>query len=232
MKKLFVVLLLIASAPAFAYKAGDKRLSLFGGAGIAIASMSCVSGADYGNFLGSCGYSGMDEKSFNDWEDGDAYAYSFGIGLDWFLGNSIALYVGLSYDKTPVDIKFPRRVADSDHTYKFDLSYRTAAAGVHYYGKFLVAGIGGYYDDLLKGKLIFDGGSGKQEIPGVKFSDDVGVFVDLGLHFGLSEKFDLAFLLRTKFGSKTIYDYPDDDVITNMSDLASAFFSVSLGYTL
>lgn len=158
-------------------------------------------------------------------------AFTIGCGFDYFFANSFTVCTGLSVDYTPAKIKYPKNNADTDINVIFDFWFLNIPLGVHYFGKYFACGAGLYFDLVLSdsGKVEFGNYPISIKTKDLDFSNDVGIFVDLGVHFNITERMDIALTGRFKNGFTKVYS--KDDLITDIK-MRSLFFILSLGFKL
>jgi hypothetical protein len=202
-----------------AQKAGDKIIFPGFGLGISSSDAEAWSGRDVGDAVLS------DPTLFNDADSENSFAYSIGVMFDYFIIDKLALTAGLYYECLPVKYTYPKRSAAYDLEFSGELISLTIPAGAHYFfTDWFFLGGGLYFglpvsDDV---ETKFGPNSASSEL---QTNNDIGLFLDIGCNFAITESGSILASLRYKYGLTKVYD--EDDIIT---DIKMRTFMVNLAY--
>ena len=147
------------------------------------------------------------------------------VQFDYFFINNFAVTSGIYYEKTPYEVKYPKRTATTDLTFNFDFAFLTIPVGIRYYKSMFLIGGGFYYEAVLSDDTTISGlGNIDAKIDTNK--NNFGFFIDLGVNFNLFQNNTLLGFVRFKKGLTNVYD--EDDIITNVK-MASLIFNIAYG---
>ncbi len=220
LKKLVcLVIILFGSTSLFAFTAGEKIIYPGFGIGISSGDAKGISGSDMGVLMGG------NSSLFKNGENDVSFAYSIGAMFDYFMTDSLALTSGLSYDRSPYKLTYPKNTATEDLEFTVDFAFLTVPIGFHYYYEnFLLIGGGFYFGKTISDDSELKYGSTKEDVK-LETKNDIGLFLDLGLNFELSETNNILAYVRYKRGLSNVYD--EEDVVT---DIKMRTLTLNLAY--
>jgi len=207
-KTLYTLYLVLISTSLFAFTTGESIIYPTLGLGFSAGEAKGLTGPGMGQFIDG------DSTLFKDGENQVSFAYNFGFVFDYFITDSLSFTSGLTYDSTPYKMKYPKNTATEDLEFEMDLTFLTVPIGAHFYIEdLLIIGGGFYYGIILSddGKISYGSNSVDAEL---NTNNDLGLFLDLGLNFNLSETNNIIAFIHYKRGLVNIYD--EEDIITDI----------------
>jgi opacity protein-like surface antigen len=207
-----------------AQKAGEKIIFLGFGFGSSFSGADAISGSDLGTM--------MNPPSSTYWNNADSetsFAYNIGAMFDYFPIDKLALTVGLYYEHTPVKYTYPKRTLSYDFEFTGNFSFLTIPAGVHYFfTDWFFLGGGLYFGLPVNDDVEIELGpaSGSLEL---QTNNDIGLFLDIGGNFAVTENGSVLVSLRYKYGLTKVYD--KYDMITNIK-MRTFMINVAYGIKL
>lgn len=227
MKRFFLIVLVFSfvSVSAYAHEVGTTYINISGGLGISSASYEAWTGETVGLELGDP----PDVTLVDDAETRPGGAVNFGADFNYFLAENLSLLGGLYYDYRSFKTVYPKNTSTDDLEISFDFSFLTIPVGFRYYADILLLGGGLYYGILLTADGEAKAGSttlSEGELEDT--NDDVGIFLDLGLRFDVSETGGFITYLRYKHGLVNVFD--EEDVI--VTDIKLVDLTLNFGYSM
>lgn len=192
----------------------------FGG-GISFAEYKAWSGSELGLFLMG------DPTLFKN----DEYAYPVlwgaGVMVDYFISGNLAFTCGLSYDHSEFRTEYLLNGPyGEDLTLRVDFNFLTVPVGVHYYfSEYFLAGGGLYLGRLISDDFYVNDESGGS----IGGHDDIGIFLDMGLNFNITDSNSIMAFVRYKHGLVKVYD--EEDIVTDIK-LRTVTVNLAMGFRL
>ncbi len=222
MKKILFVLILfsLSATSLFAFQSGEFRLYPTFGIGMSNASGKAWSGAQVGEFING------DSSLFKNAESKQSLCWNFGASFDYFFNESLALTSGLLYESKPFKVVYPKNTAAKDLELTGNFKFLTIPLGVKYYIGMFFFGGGAYYSLFLSNNAEVKYGSSSSGGDLENTKNDLGIFVDLGMNFNITDNTNLLVFGRYQRGLVNVYE--ENDMLTNIK-MTAITLNISYG---
>ena len=200
-KCFFLTIFLLFASTLFAYEKGGVFFCLKGGIGASFP-------VSYNNYKKTPGR--MPEI---------ALVWNTGVSLEYSFKDNIIFNAELLYEYQPLFYKDRR----ANITYIYDFSYITIPAGIRFiFAERFLVGAGLHYSFKINSAHSAKSRNVKISLePLPNEQNDIGIFVDIGLNFKLSETNNLSAYFRVKHGFIDVIK--DTKIIANAATINAAY---------